>query len=58
MEDGGGIPWILIHLGWIVLAAVLIYGIYRSRRINKREKRAQQRATRENFRADDDSTLT
>lgn len=57
MEEGGGIPWIFIHLGWIVLAAILIYGIYRSRRMNAREKRAQQQATRENFRTDDD-TLT
>jgi hypothetical protein len=55
MEDGGGIPWIFIHLGWIVLGAALIYGIVRSRRLNAREKAAQQKATHENFRVDEDS---
>lgn len=55
MEDPGGIPWVFIHLGWIVLGAALVYGIMRSRRLNRGEKAAQQRQTRENFRQDEDS---
>lgn len=54
MEQEGGIPWLFIHLGWIVLAAVLVYGIMRSRNITRREKEAQQRAAHYNFRADKD----
>jgi hypothetical protein len=55
MEEAGGIPWIFIHLGWVVLGAVLVYGIFRSRRLNRREKAAQQNAAHRNFRVDEDS---
>jgi hypothetical protein len=55
METGDGIPWIFIHLGWIALAGLLAYGIFRSRQMTSRERVAQQRQTRENFRVDEDS---
>lgn len=57
MEDVSGIPWVFIHLGWIVLAAVLAYGIWqnRRRRLSQGEKKAQKRKTFENFRVDEDS---
>lgn len=55
MDETGGIPWIFIHLGWVVLLGVLIYGVIRSRGLSAREKTAQQQATRENFRVDEDS---
>ena len=55
MEEAGGIPWVLIGLGVIVLGAVLAYGLMRSRKITAGEKAAQQRAAHENFRVDEDS---
>ncbi len=55
MDESGGIPWVFIHLGWVVLGAALVYGIMRSRRMSRSEKAAQQRATHENFRVDEDS---
>lgn len=55
MEDLGGIPWLLIHFGWVALGAVLIYGIVRTRRMSARDRAAQQQATHENFRVDEDS---
>jgi hypothetical protein len=56
MENtGDGIPWIFIHLGWVVLGLALIYGVLRSRRLSAREKGAQQQAAHRNFRVDEDS---
>ena len=55
MDDTGGIPWVFIHLGWVVLALVLVYGMMRSRRLRAGQKAAQQKATRDNFRVDEDS---
>lgn len=57
MEEPGGFPWVLIHLGWIVLALALAYGIWRnrSRRLSRGEKDAQREQTRKNFRVDEDS---
>jgi hypothetical protein len=55
MDDASGIPWIFIHLGWVVLGAALVYGIVRSRRMRPGEKAAQQRAAHDNFRVDEDS---
>jgi len=56
MEDAGGIPWVLILSGVVILGLVIAYGILHSRRLSRREKAAQQSATRENFRVDEDSS--
>jgi hypothetical protein len=55
MDQAGGIPWIFIHLGIVVLACALAYGIFRSRRLSRAQKATQQKATRDNFRVDEDS---
>jgi hypothetical protein len=55
MEQAGGIPWVFIYLGIVVLACVLAYGILRSRRLSRAQKAAQQKATHDNFRVDEDS---
>ncbi len=55
MDQTGGIPWVFIYLGIVVLACVLAYGVIRSRRLSRAEKAAQQKATRDNFRVDEDS---
>jgi len=57
MDDYSGVPWVFIHLGWIVLAAALAYGIWRNRRrrLSGREKAAQQEQVRKNFRRDQDA---
>lgn len=57
MNEPGGFPWVLIHLGWIVLALAIVYGIWRnrSRRLSPGEKETQIRQTRKNFRVDEDS---
>jgi len=54
MDQAGGIPWVIIHIGIVVLGLVMIYGIFRSRRLTPGEKSAQQRAAHENFRRDED----
>jgi hypothetical protein len=55
MEDAGGIPWVFMHLGWVVLGVALIYGIAHSRRLSSRQKAMQQEKVRENFRQDEDA---
>jgi hypothetical protein len=54
MDQAGGIPWVIIHGGIVILALVIAYGIFRSRRLSPRQKAAQQRATHDNFRVDQD----
>ena len=55
MDDTSGIPWVFIHLGWVVLALVLAYGILRRGRLSRTEKAVQQDQVRENFRQDEDA---
>ena len=55
MEDVGGIPWVVILSGIVILGLVIAYGILHSRRLSRRAKAAQQSTTRENFRVDEDS---
>jgi hypothetical protein len=38
MDQAGGIPWVIIHIGIVVLGLVMIYGIFRSRLPNTRRK--------------------
>lgn len=40
-----GIAWLIIDLGFLVLAAAIIYGIVRSRRKTPTEHRIQEQAT-------------
>jgi uncharacterized integral membrane protein len=54
-DQWGGVPWILVHAGIVVLGIVLVYGILRGRRLSARQKNLQQKKTRENFRVDEDS---
>ncbi len=39
-----GIAWLIIDLGFLVLGAAIIYGIYRSRHKTAAEDRAGERA--------------
>lgn len=57
MEDISGVPWVFIHLGIIVLAIAVIFGIWRNRarRFGAGERQAQQNAVARNFRQDQDS---
>ena len=49
-EQIGGIPWVLILIGVVILGLVLAYGVMRNRsKLSPRQKHEQVNAQRENI---------